>query len=118
MRCEKVKCKVVHFSQDNPRYMYRWGEELLESSPVEKALSILVCVKLDMSQQCALAAQKANSVLDCINRGVAVGGEGIVPICSALVRPYLEYCVQAWGSQHKKDVGLLEHVQRMPQSCS
>jgi len=31
---------------------------------------------------------------------------------SALVRPHMEHCIQAWGLQHRKDAQLLEQVQR------
>ena len=66
-----------------------------------------------MSWKCMLAAQKANHILGCIKRSVTSRArEGILPLCSALLRPHLQYCVQFWSRQHKEDTELLERVQR------
>jgi len=42
--------------------------------------------------------------LGCIKRSRA--REVILPLCSVLVRPHLEYCIQVWNHQYRRDVDL------------
>ncbi|KAK4816332.1 hypothetical protein QYF61_015016 [Mycteria americana] len=107
MKFNKSKCWILYLGQSKAGCKYKLGEEWLESSPAERDLG------LSMSQQCALAAKRANRTLGCLKHSITIRSrEGIIPLYSALVQPHLECCVQFWAPQFEKDVKVLECVQR------
>ena len=75
-------------------------------------MGVIVQRSMKPSRQCAEAAKKANKILGMISRNiVSRDREIILRLYKSLVRPHLEYCIQAWNPHLKKGIELLERVQ-------
>lgn len=88
----KAKSEVLNLGRGNPKHKYGLNLEWVESIPKQSP------EELNMTWQCALAAQKADHILGCIKRNVASRSRGVIfPLCSTLMTPYMEYCIHFYG---------------------
>ena len=107
------KCKVMHLGKKNQQEKLSLGGKVLEVVDEEKDLGVTVSSNFKVSNQCAKVAKKGYQVLGLINRSFAnKSGEIMLPLYKSLVRPHLDYCVQAWRPSLIKDIDVLEKVQR------
>ena len=107
------KCKCLHTGHGNEDAQYTMGDTVLNTTVKEKDLGLTISADMKVSEQCAIAAAKGNQILGLIRRNIVhKEKELIIPLYKTIVRPHLEYCIQAWRPYRKKDIDILERVQR------
>ena len=107
------KCKVMHFGKKNLKFDYQLNENVLEKSILEKDLGIHVTPDLKSATHVAKVAAKANSMVGWIKRTFSyMDIDMFKALYPSLVRSHMEYAVQAWSPQLRKDIQLLEKVQQ------
>lgn len=93
MKINESKCEVLQLGIARPTHML--GTTPLESSLAEKDLMVLVNTKLNISQQMCPCDKTGEHVLHCNRRSAGSRlKEVILALCSAMVRPHLDCCVQ------------------------
>ena len=107
------KCKCLHTGHGNLNVNYKMGDTALGTTVKEKDLGVTISADMKVSEQCGIAASKGNQILGLIRRNITYKGKKlIIPLYKAIVRPHLEYCIQAWRPYRKKDIDTLERIQR------
>ena len=107
------KCKVLHLGRANPGLEYTMSGAMLDSTPLEKDLGVLVDADLKFREQASSAVAKATQILAVIRRSFALIDEVTLPLLfTTLVRPHLEYGNLVWGPFNRADQRLVERVQR------
>mgnify|MGYP003529753736 FL=1 len=106
------KCSVIHLGNENLKHKYSLCGSVLRDSTKERDLGIIVDSSLKFSEQCNAAIKNANSTLGLIRRTIKCKSQNIITkLYKALVRPKLEYCVQAWRPYLKTNIENMEKVQ-------
>ena len=107
------KCKIMHLGYGNNKCEYKLGGETLSETTEEKDLGVLIDNNLKFSRHIRGIVSKANRMIGLIKISFeCVDSEMFLNLYNSLVRPLLEYCVQAWSPNLEKDITLLENVQR------
>jgi len=110
------KSEVMHFGFNNKEVDYILGNPRLNAVEEERDLGVyhvIVDKSLKSSRQCVRAAAAANAVLGMIRRTFLCKDKELIwQLYKSLVRPRLEYCIQVWRPYLKKDINVLERVQK------
>ena len=90
------KCKCIHIGHGNVSREFFMGNTILGTSVKENDVGVTISVDMTVSEQCGLAAAKGNQILGLIRRNITYKENTlIIPLYKAIIRPHLEYCIQA-----------------------
>ena len=102
------KCKCIHIGHGNMDEENKIGDAVLGRTTQEKDFRVTFSAEMKVSEQCGIFASKGNKILGIIRRTIMYKEKHlIVPLHKPIVRPHLEYCIEAWS---KKDIDKLDRI--------
>ena len=102
----------MHFGYNYSQITFLLVGHILDTVVEERDLGIIVRNDLKVSSQCVKVVKTANQVLEMIKRTFSYKTiDNLLPLYESLMRPHLEYCMQAWSPHLRKDIHLLDGVQ-------
>lgn len=107
------KCKVMHIGSKNPRSIYTMEDHSLETTNSDRDLGVIITPSMKWSNQAAAAATKANKMLSLLKRTFKSRDVSLwTRLYKTYIRPHLDYAAAVWSPRLKKDVDIIEKVQR------
>ena len=107
------KCHVMHFGSKNRKNYYHINGRLISPVMQEKDLGVIISADLKAENNVVYSVNKANRILGMIKRTFSyLNHEMLAQLFKVFVRPHLEFAQQAWSPYLRKDIDLLEGVQR------
>ena len=102
------KCKNIHIGYNN-KAKYVMNDKYLAEVIDVWDLAVVMQNDLKCNKQCMKAVNTANKALGMIKRSFSFRDKDIIlQLYKSLVKPHLEYSVQAWRPHFHKDIDLLE----------
>ena len=90
------KCKCLHTGHGNLDVNFKMGDTVLCTIVKEKDIGVTINAVMKVSEQCGIVASQGNQILGLIRRNITYKDKKlIIPLYKAMVRPHLEYCIQA-----------------------
>ena len=117
IRFNAKKCKSLHMGKSNPKtvyYMIEGDQKIpLEQVTEEKDLGVTFCDTLKFDKHILNCVNKANKILGIVKRSFTyMNRDMFIQLYKSLICPNLEYATVIWNPYLKKNIFLIENVQR------
>lgn len=112
------KCSVIHFGNKNPEHTFNLEGKFLQNTNNTKDLGVTVSSNLKFSTHISQIVKRAERVLAILRRTIISRDKKVfIKLYKQLVRPHLEYASVIWNPYIKRNIKLIEKVQRRATKC-
>jgi len=112
------KCSGLNFRLNNPKSDYLLADQVIKKTEAERDLGITIHSNLKPSLHVAQIVKDAERCLVVLKRTfLSWDQKAFLKLYKQVVHPCLEFATTVWNPQLKRDIQLLEKVQRRATRC-